>query len=156
MDSIDGIVDQLQTKIRQILQSLRPASVDGKTFDPAVNELIDSWRSRLPNIRWSLDYSPPTSELDTEIASVLYRSVQECLTNVAKHADASEVTIRIRFLPTTAELTVSDNGIGISDDTPFGLGLIGMQERAQALGGLFEIVPRVPSGVVIKVLLPTT
>lgn len=156
LDSIDQIVDQLQTQIRQILQSLRPASVDGEALEAAIRELLAGWQARLPNITWTLDCTPAPSDLHIEISSTLYRIVQECLTNIAKHAEASVVTVAIDYTAGHAQLWVSDNGKGIAQGTSFGLGLIGIKERTEALGGRFEMADNTPTGVNLRVRIPLT
>jgi signal transduction histidine kinase len=86
----------------------------------------------------------------------LYRVVQECLTNVAKHASAAEVKIELKRLrDDRVSLGVRDNGVGFAPATaPPGLGLLGMRERIEALQGSFAIQASPGHGVAIHVELP--
>jgi signal transduction histidine kinase len=75
-----------------------------------------------------------------------YRIVQEALTNILKHAQASKASVRIRYEPEAVELEVVDDGLGpVQDETQSGQGIIGMRERAALVGGALR-VGRAPGG----------
>jgi signal transduction histidine kinase len=134
-----------------------------------LKEEVDAWRARQPNAVYELSIGGGLSELGEEINITLYRIVQECLTNIAKHAGARRVMIRLTIvdaLPDTAagtqgghgiRLTLEDDGVGMDRALRGpGLGLIGMRERVEALNGYFAIVSQPGEGTTISVDLPLT
>jgi signal transduction histidine kinase len=84
-----------------------------------------------------------------------YRIVQEALTNVARHAGASQATVRIRFAEEELGIEVIDDGRGLRGEPVLGHGLIGMRERAMLFGGDLEFGPVVPAGFRVAARLPT-
>lgn len=80
-------------------------------------------------------------ELSADVSLAIYRAAQEALTNVRKHADATEVTIRLRQVGARAELVVTDRGAGKPAMASSGYGLVGIQERTELLGGELEAGP---------------
>jgi signal transduction histidine kinase len=99
------------------------------------------------------DIGPPS---DSQTA--LFRIFQEALTNVARHSQASAVTVTLETRADTLQLTVSDNGRGISAATLAGrgsLGLMGMRERAQQLGGVMDIRSEPGEGTTVRVRVPS-
>jgi two-component system, NarL family, sensor histidine kinase UhpB len=122
---------------------------------------VETWRARLPVASLRLDIAGDFSALPESVTVTLYRLVQEALTNVAKHAAASRVNVRLeRTGGRGAEndsilASVSDDGVGVSAGAPTrGLGLIGMRERVMTLRGTlvfnslpgrgFELSARIP------------
>ncbi len=90
------------------------------------------------------------------VALSAYRVVQEALTNVVKHAAATKVDVRVRFLDTALEVEVTDDGRGKTAHNGSGFGLVGMKERVSVHGGEFEAGPRRGSGYLVRVSLPTS
>jgi two-component system sensor histidine kinase DegS len=91
----------------------------------------------------------------------IYRIVQEALTNVRKHAQASRAQVRAQFLPNQVILTVQDNGVGFTvpeEATELvsigSLGLMGLKERAQLFGGHMDVTSQVGQGTLVRVILP--
>ncbi|HEY7199441.1 MAG TPA: sensor histidine kinase [Candidatus Dormibacteraeota bacterium] len=89
--------------------------------------------------RLQVEGEPAALGADASLA--IYRAAQEALTNVRKHADATEVTIVLRYLHGSAELTVADRGTAKRAPAPSGYGLIGIRERTELLGGELEAGP---------------
>ena len=95
--------------------------------------------------------------VDSEKATALFRITQEFLTNVMRHAHASEVQFTISIREETIVLDMTDNGIGISPqriESPTTLGILGMKERTVMLGGQFTIVGKPGEGTHVQVALP--
>jgi signal transduction histidine kinase len=90
------------------------------------------------------------------VALSAYRVVQEALTNVVKHAAASKVDVRVRYLDTALEVEITDDGRGRSAPDGSGFGLVGMKERVAVHGGEFEAGPRRGSGYLVRASLPTS
>jgi two-component system sensor histidine kinase UhpB len=91
--------------------------------------------------------------LSHDITIHVYRIVQECLTNVVRHANASEVAILVTKRSDKVWLTVSDNGQGNQFNAQ-GFGVLGMRERAENLGGQFKLESAINGGVNVVVQLP--
>jgi two-component system sensor histidine kinase UhpB len=101
------------------------------------------------------------SRLPSEYETVLFRISQEALTNIARHANASRVAVRLKVYPAQIDLTVEDNGRGfdpaevLRGDRPHpGWGLLGVQERSLLLGGRYEIDSAPGRGTRIHVSIP--
>ena len=144
-----------------LMRELRPAGLDELGLAAAVEHCVQTWRTRLPDVSLALSINGDFTTLPESIAVTLYRLVQEGLTNVAKHAAARHVSVRLdRAAEHGAgseriEVTVADDGVGTAVALPTrGLGLIGMRERVMALQGKlaftstpgqgFELCARIP------------
>ena len=98
--------------------------------------------------------------LHEDVNITAYRFVQECLTNVARHAEARRIEVSLRRCITGTgtdqlEMFVDDNGRGVDPAIPrTGLGLIGLRERVEALGGRFEITGAPGSGTRVSAAIP--
>ena len=90
------------------------------------------------------------------IATALFRIMQESLTNIARHANAKHVEIRLSLSEGYWLLSIKDDGAGFVESTgkPTGIGLIGMKERAQILGGAFHLTSASGEGTLIEVRIP--
>ena len=87
----------------------------------------------------------------------MFRVFQEALTNIAKHAKASRVSVRLKSAGPQLTLTVQDNGVGIASqdrDKQGSFGLLGMAERAQALGGAFNVSRGADAGTIVAINIP--
>jgi signal transduction histidine kinase len=96
-------------------------------------------------------------ELDRRVATGAFRILQEALTNVARHAQATQVKVRLKALDGTFHLEVEDNGIGIRRGARAGgpsLGILGMQERAHLLGGEVTLEGGPGAGTRVRLRLP--
>ena len=153
--AISEVARQMMGIVREMLQRLRPAMLDELGLQPALNELIDAWRMRNRDISISISISNVLSNINETIAITAYRIVQECLTNITKHANAQFVTIEIDKSDDYLNLLVQDNGHGFDlSQITQGFGLAGMRERVEGLGGIFHLNSDVNSGVSVKVSLP--
>ena len=94
--------------------------------------------------------------LDRTVATTAFRICQEALTNVTRHAKATQVEIGLRIKAGQLELEIADDGVGVPEraTTNGSLGLLGMRERARRLGGECEVRRRVPTGTMVTVQLP--
>lgn len=155
LQSINDTASKLQERVRLMLRQLRPIELDGLSLEDALKDLIDSWRSKGLSIECTLEGFDQVDALGESVKLTIYRIVQECLTNVARHANAQNVTAYAGLLtkdqgsPGKAKekithepiihVCVEDDGQGIREGTPLGLGLVGMRERVEALGGWLEL-----------------
>jgi two-component system, NarL family, sensor histidine kinase UhpB len=153
--SMLAMLDDTVASVRRIAADLRPMMLDDLGLYAAVQWLAGDAKRRLGlNVGLALEDSEPA--LSEPMSTALYRIVQEALTNVARHAQASTVSITLHGDGAELTLCVQDNGIGL----PAGAlqqegsyGLLGMQERVQALGGSLE-VSNTGAGTRLEVRLP--
>ena len=144
-------------ELRQIIADLRPPILDDMGLAAALKWYVQGFEGRR-GVRdvFILDGEP--LRLPSEFETVLFRIAQESLTNVAKHAAASTVTVMLRFAPGTVCLLVEDDGQGFdTHGSRFGgWGLLGMQERASLLGGqcVIDSTPKVGTRVWTTAPLP--
>jgi signal transduction histidine kinase len=153
---IDAIAKQLESAIRtvrDIAAHLRPEVLDRFGLVPALEWLARQFTEN-HRIRCATNFEATDAAGDTAI--ILYRAAQEGLTNVAKHAGATQVELSLFVNEERIQLEVSDNGRGfdLGDIGPASFGLAGMRERAASAGGSFTISRRKEGGTVIRLVLP--
>ena len=142
--AMSGSVDALLESVRATAAALRPVMLDDLGLVPALECLATTFQRRT-GARCTVAATPEFSStaLPPEIATALFRIAQELLTNILRHADASQVRIRLHRVHHLATLEVTDNGRGITNErmvAPRSFGLRGMQERTSLLGGHFRIM----------------
>jgi two-component system sensor histidine kinase UhpB len=157
--SIIDVSSRVYDVTRGLMERLRPVALDELGLADALRHLVSEWQRRNPGVNCTLDLHGRLEELGEEINMSLYRVVQECLTNVTRHARASAVQVRVEGAgPPHAGLSicVSDDGVGMPAraDRRAGLGLLGLRERIEALGGRFELAERAPHGVEVRAHIP--
>ena len=149
------LLDNSLAAVRRISTELRPLILDDLGFAEAVTWQVEEF-GRRTGIETALDLSYAPKVTNDIIASGLFRIVQESLTNVSRHAQASKVGVCIVGDASQLILTVQDNGKGISEARrrSNGIGLVSMRERAIALGATFAIESAPGDGCTIMVTLP--
>jgi PAS domain S-box-containing protein len=155
-------VEMLADAVRKTTARLRPTMLDHLGLIPALKSLIDDWAMKRPFIQVTFESAGFKKRLTPEIELALYRIVQECLTNISKHASARQVEIYLTFSYPKVILLVIDDGVGFgkkadgsrSGAPRTGIGLPSMRERAASLGGSLEISSAPGKGTRIKALLP--
>ncbi len=144
---------QALQEVSRSVATLRADPLRGKSLENAINNLIRDFSSATtltPDCKINLAY-PVTPEVGTAI----YRILQEALTNISKHSEATQVTIQLQSQDRRLHLLVEDNGKGFyPEQNTTGFGLQGMRERATALGGSFHIISEAGKGCLIQVELP--
>jgi two-component system sensor histidine kinase UhpB len=161
LTSIVDICNRVYDVARGMMRRLRPVILDELGLLPALEEMVDDWNSRHGDTFCGFFHDGRWDDLSDDLKINLYRMIQEGLTNVSKHARASRVEVRLQraTAPDVMEqvtLTIDDNGVGADPQRSLapGLGLFGMRERAQALGGTFEWTAEPGRGVKVRVVLP--
>jgi two-component system sensor histidine kinase UhpB len=156
-------VNALQQFTRRILERLRPVGLAELGLREALAALLRLWNESHPDVAIETTISPSLGETGETADLTIYRVVQEALTNVFRHADATEVNVSIEPAERPAGLQghrdyarvrVCDNGRGLNPDHKFGLGLTGMRERLLALGGTLSVASG-ERGVTIEAMVPT-
>jgi two-component system, NarL family, sensor histidine kinase DevS len=148
--------------LRHLITELRPAALDDLGLVPALEALArraDAVDGLAVTTRIELGQTPE-SRFDAELESTIYRVVQEALTNVGRHAQATQAQVTIREEGGTLQVTISDDGRGLSsgpssDATPGGgFGMSGMRERAELVGGELDLRERPGGGAMVQLRVP--
>lgn len=156
------LLDQTVQIARNLSMELRPAILDQAGLIAAAEWQVHEFRTRTGiAVTWEPEIQKVRTTRDTKL--VLFRILQESLTNVARHAKASSVTVRIREVSGVAELSIEDNGIGLDPAVvnKASLGIFGMRERLRTVGGELllhgapgqgtRVTARVPISVPVEV-----
>ena len=139
------ITSQTIEQVRTMSLNLRPPALDDLGLAAALQWALDRQKGATG---WEIEFAsdPLPERLDMEIETACFRVAQEALTNAARHAQATKVTVRLRLAGRHLELTVEDDGCGFDQEAVrrrpadrSSLGLISMKERAALAGGRFEI-----------------
>ena len=157
LDALDKAQDLAKkglTSVRESVAALRVSPVENRPVEDAIVELVEE--SKVTGIETTFEIVGASKPVESKSALALYRIIQEGLTNVRKHADASQVDVKLDFSQADViRLTLRDDGSGATD-TSGGFGLIGLRERVQLLGGEFKIQTEPGQGFEINVTLPLT
>jgi two-component system sensor histidine kinase UhpB len=147
--------------VASLMRELRPTGLDELGLAAALEHCVETWRGRLPGVALRLAITGDFGTLPESITVTLYRLVQEALTNIAKHASASQVAIRIERVEgrgsegETIDVAVVDDGVGTVPGGPTrGLGLIGMRERVLALNGQLAFTSSPGQGFELSARIP--
>ena len=155
VDSMKALVDRAIRGVRNIATVLRPEALNLGVI-PAIEWLRDEF-VRHSQVRCTVECQGATDPIDEMRATLIYRIVQESLTNVSRYAKASEVTILIRFTAQEIDVSITDDGCGFDPGEAMirkTFGLMGMRERALTLGGDLMILSRPGRGTTIAVKVP--
>jgi signal transduction histidine kinase len=152
--ALDGQIGALIGHQRTIINSLRPPVLDlglGAALEWLVREF--SRRSAIA-VRYQLDESGPA--LAEHLQTALFRIAQEALANVQRHANATRVELSLHHSRTSVALLITDDGVGMpaSRRRGAGVGLLGIRERANALGGTMNTARAFPHGTTLAVTVP--
>jgi len=144
--------------VQGIAARLRPGMLDYLGLLAAIEWQAEEFQKR-SGVRVSLEIPREEPDLDDEVATALFRILQEALTNVARHAHASAVAVRLARTPGGITMTVGDDGAGIPPgkiSDPASLGLMGMRERLHPFGGTCTIESPAEGGtrVTVRISLP--
>lgn len=154
LDRLRGLVNQSTTQLRDLARNLRPPTLDKLGLDIALQQLAAEYEQRSDlDIVLHSDSLPEI--MPDPVRTSLYRIVQEALTNIAKHAEATRVVIELRIIETSLRLSIADDGRGFDTAANHtGLGLLGMKERAGMLGGQLSVQSHRQKGTEICILMP--
>jgi signal transduction histidine kinase len=154
-ERISSQLDMVSDQLRRLSHELRPPILDQLGLMPALQFLSDGFRKRA-GLKVDIEnFIADRGRLAHPIETALYRTVQEALNNVVKHAHAKDVRVRIWIEQQLVCCTVKDDGAGFqASGGPSGLGLVGIRERVGSLHGAFEINSRPGSGTELRVSIP--
>ncbi|HVE93236.1 MAG TPA: GAF domain-containing sensor histidine kinase [Actinomycetota bacterium] len=149
------VTSQAIREVRQIAVALRPPVLDDLGLQAALNRQANEFQTR-SGIRVRVRLAKDAPQLLPEVQTAVYRVVQEALSNVGKHANASTVSVTSTYAKGTLRVRVRDDGCGFDPSAPCeGLGIKGMCERVQLAGGRFRVRSAPGSGAVVEMELPT-
>jgi signal transduction histidine kinase len=136
---------EVSVKIRRLARDLRPPVLDALGLKVAMQTYCTEF-TRRTHLRVIFEADSSLPDFQDAYNITLYRTLQEALTNVVKHARASQVWVELSVEENTVNLTIQDNGIGFSAEKPKsnGIGLAGLRERITIAGGTLNIssIPR--------------
>ena len=153
VDSTMDTVDRMISQVRKIGTSLRPDLLDNLGLVAALEGLLENFGER-SGLDCQLEVSGHKERLDPQLEVDVFRLTQEALTNVARHADADSVQLRLTMAEDQVYLEISDDGKGITAQRaagPEAFGLISMRERARRWEGKFSIQGDGERGTTLKV-----
>ena len=161
-DLISNLADTIK-ETKRISANLRPLAIDDLGLLATIEWYTRQFCQRYDTIRVVRQLDVQEQEIPEEFKIVLYRVMQEALTNVSRHSQADEVTVRLTKSATHVEFEVEDNGCGFDTNSVFsgpdglsGYGLKSMQERAEICGGRLHLRTRPNGGTSVKINLPVT
>jgi two-component system, NarL family, sensor histidine kinase LiaS len=150
----DTLVDSVRRELTNLVDELRPQSMDGEDFSETLKRYGLEWSHR-SGIKLNVHVDGSDVDLQPITRETLFRIAQEALANVARHSSASQAEISIEYGKDAVTLVIKDDGRGFDTSMPHsGLGLHSMQERAESFGGSISVASEPGRGTRIVVALP--
>jgi len=154
---ISNITIHMMSLLKDMLIHLMPVDIDKIGLSASLEGLISQWNANSDETQYEIELHGNLNELDNPIPSNLFRIVQECLSNISKHSKATLATVQLN-MSTDKDLTLIVKDDGVADINAFndssGFGLLGIRDRVNALGGSFTLQENVPSGLIIRIVIP--
>ncbi len=160
--AIIDVASHIYDVVHNMITRLRPSPLDDLGLLATLEESISAWQTRQPDINFKLSLTGQLDNLNEAMNMTVFRIVQESITNAVRHASADEISISVanQLDDSNASqliISIADDGKGMEvldfhSDVDFGL--LGMRERAQSLGGTFQLESELGKGVTILVTLP--
>jgi signal transduction histidine kinase len=158
MEEATRLIQEAVQTTRELSATLRPGDLKGLGLEASLQTYTRDFGKRSG---LAMNFSSNLGEhaLSSEVATNIYRIAQEALTNIARHAAATQVHISLRCTEKKLEVTITDNGKGFAADRisdPHAVGLVGMQERTRLIGGdlVIRSAPGAGSSIILEVPLP--
>jgi signal transduction histidine kinase len=147
------MVGRALAQVRDLSNLLRPAVLDDLGLLPALRGLLDDF-TRRTRIAANLECAEPLRALSHDLEVVIYRIIQEALTNVARHSGAHQVRVALQNEDHRVRLAIEDDGRGVAGEPTPHLGLLGIRERVTTLGGTLQIGGAPGRGFRIEAVIP--
>jgi len=154
--SMSGLIDVTSRTVRRLASELRPGLLDDLGLVAAIEWQVGEFQSRT-TIKCGLTFEPEDLVLDRDRSTTVFRILQEALTNVGRHAEATRVKVSLKQKDTMLVLRVKDNGKGVAPEQVShhsSFGLIGIRERARACGGDVRISGAPDKGTTLVAKIP--
>jgi len=163
-DTRDRLLDQMHGEltsavegVRRISRGLRPPALEDVGVEAAIRSHLRAFLQESP-LKLELHIDPVEEVLPPDRELVVYRVVQEAVSNAVRHAQATGIGVEVRREPHRVVVTVTDDGVGFDPEGTFldgaGLGLVGMEERARLVGGTLQITSRPDRGTEVTLDIP--
>jgi signal transduction histidine kinase len=153
--------DHLHAVVRDLIRELRPVALDELGLKAALEHYLDHCQQRMPRVQFAVSFEGDLDTLGESVSLAIYRLTQEGVTNVSRHASATCLAIRVTRINPPVEgsdavtINITDDGRGADPHaTPHGLGLIGMRERVEMLGGQWRVTAGSGQGFSIDARIP--
>ncbi|MEQ1620070.1 MAG: ATP-binding protein [Methylococcales bacterium] len=159
-EGIVDICDHVMKVVRSMMHQLHPLVLTELGLKATMEDLLNHWTARNPELSLTIDCPDEVDHLEHKITIQVFRIVQECLTNIVRHAQAKHALIKLTIkhdanLQKTLFLEVNDDGKGCAHGKiKSGFGLLGMRERVKSLGGQFTIQTSPEQGMKILASIP--
>lgn len=152
---ISQLCDHLMQVVRSMMRQLHPLMLPELGLKATLEDMVAQWQVRCPGLAICLHCDDAVDKFSKLISIQLFRVIQECLTNINRHAQADEVSIILQASEERVNLRIKDNGVGCDlSKLTSGFGLLGVQERIKSLGGVVDLYSTVEQGFVVEVLIP--
>jgi two-component system, NarL family, sensor histidine kinase UhpB len=152
-DAITDSVRHMQRHLRAILGWLRPNMLIDAGLEVAVHSLVGFWQARRPGIRFVESIS--ITALGRGIDNVVFRVIQEAVSNAVRHAQPSAIHIKIFAIKDVVHVEIRDDGVGVSGNQISGFGINGMRERVASVDGTLDVRNRTDDhGVIVSAKIP--
>src|SRR5258705_5714055 len=158
LENIEGLLNETIASVKNLSTELRPGVLDKLGLAAAIEWQCEEF-GRRTGIKSECHIPPKDLFISAEKSTALFRILQEALANVARHSEATSVRIELSVDKSNVILTVKDNGRGITEDeilAPQSLGLLGMRERAELLGGRFTVEGKRGAGSILRASITLT
>jgi signal transduction histidine kinase len=132
--------EAVQHASRRILEGLSPLYLEELGLEKSIKTLLQNAHTSLPTVTTSAELDPRLDSLDHLLSQTIYRVIQEAVTNVIKHAQATTLNVVAAMRDQAVTIEVSDDGIGFPDNVSLGRGLTGMSDRSRALDGKLDLL----------------
>ncbi|WP_067468478.1 sensor histidine kinase [Actinomadura macra] len=150
--SVRGDLSAVLTDVRRLVHDLRPPSLDQFGLVGAVEQLAERFQGR--SLRVTMHCAGELAALPAAAEEAAYRIVGEALANVSRHAGAARCEVRLTAGQEALEVEIADDGQGVPSGALVGVGLVGMRERAEELGGHCVVSARPGGGTRVRAVLP--
>ncbi|MRR24182.1 sensor histidine kinase, partial [bacterium] len=158
LDEVEGIIESSVSTVQRISSDLRPALL----YDLGLKDAVE-WHMKQnlepAGIKGSFRLTPADFKIEEKTSIVLFRIIQEALTNIIRHSGASVAGINITIKPSFIELVIKDNGRGVDPDAvidPKSFGITGIKERVKNISGDFTLTGERGKGTTLTVRIPLT
>jgi PAS domain S-box-containing protein len=154
--SMGELITTTVKSISRICSELRPAVLDDVGLSAAIEWQAEEFTSRT-GIACKIETNPPEIRLSEELSVAVFRIFQETLTNIVRHARASEVEVQLQLTASEFSMRVCDDGVGMSLAGPHKaktFGLLGVKERVRGFGGMMELATGDAGGTCLNIVIP--
>ena len=154
--SMGELITTTVKSISRICSELRPAILDDVGLSAAIEWQAEEFTSRT-GIACKIETNPPEIKLSEELSVAVFRIFQETLTNIVRHARASEVEVQLQLTASEFSMRVCDDGVGMSLAGPHKaktFGLLGVKERVRGFGGMMELATGDAGGTCLNIVIP--